>query len=76
MLSYEYNFKKAVKQEAIDTQSSLIWAVGWIVPAETQDDRTEKYHICAFFENPVNAEMFIDIMPKEARDRFFITRTI
>lgn len=72
---YEYNMKKAVKQEAINTQRSLIWAVGWIVPAETQDDRMEKYHICAFFENPVNAEMFIDTLPAETRNRFFITRT-
>lgn len=73
-MTYEYIMTSSAKATAFESRSSLRWAVGWIVPAESQDDHTEKMHICAVFEDPNNAELFIDSMPTATRNRFFITR--
>lgn len=73
-MTYNYIMTTEAKQEAAQSRPALRWAVGWIVPADTQDDRTEKKHICAVFEDPNNAELFIDNMSAEVRSRFFVTR--
>ena len=75
-MTYNYDMRNEAKEAArnfINKQSPL-WAVGWIVPAETQDDRKQKWSVCAVFSAPFEAEMFIDTLPQENRDRFFITR--
>lgn len=73
-MTYNYIMTSSAKKTASENRSNLRWAVGWIVPAETQDDRTEKMHICAVFEDPNNAEFFIDNIPTEQRSSFFVTR--
>lgn len=55
-MTYEYLMTAAAKKAAADKKDGLKWAVGYTIPADTQDDHTEKLHIFAIFENPVNAE--------------------
>lgn len=75
MSIYDYRMTTAAKTEAEEQKKTGgRWAVGYTIPAETQDDRTEKMQFCAYFDNPVNAEMFIDCLPEEQKKRFFITR--
>lgn len=71
-MNYEYLMTTAARKAAADKKDGLKWAVGYTIPADTQDDHTEKLHIFAIFENPVNAEMLIDTM--QDKSRFFITR--
>lgn len=73
-MTYNYIMTTEAKATAAESRPALRWAVGWIVPADTQDDRTEKKHICAIFENPISAETFIDCMGADVKERFFITR--
>ena len=73
-MMYEYMMKKEVKQAASDQRSNLNWAVGYIIPAETQDDGKNKIQIVACFNYPTNAENFIDTLPQENKNRFFVTR--
>jgi hypothetical protein len=77
MKNYEYNMKTEVKTYAKEHAEKFCkWAVCFTIPAETQDDRTEKYSTVAVFEDPYLAEDFIDtVLPHDERkDRFFITR--
>lgn len=76
MLSYNYDMRDKVKESAVKalTGGFIRWAVGFVIPAETQDDKTEKYSIIAIFSYPFEAEEFIDRSPSENKDRFFITR--
>lgn len=54
----------------------LNWLVCFNIPANTQDDKKEKRQIIAAFRYPFEAQDFIDkCLPKETRDRFYITRS-
>lgn len=74
MKNYNYDMRNQIKETAKNRLDCLTWIVGATIPAETQDDKTEKYSIIAAFMYPYEAEIFIDNMPEETRNRFFITR--
>ena len=49
------------------------WVVAHKIDKNTQDDRKTKIRVVALFENPINAEDFINkCLPAETKDSFFI----
>ena len=65
--------KDEVKRQAKEHAEKFSkWAVCFTIPAETQDDRKEKYSVVATFVYPYDAEEFIDTLQNPSR--FFITR--
>ena len=49
------------------------WAVAYKIDKNTQDDRKTKITVVSIFNNPINAEDFIEkCLPEETKERFFI----
>lgn len=49
------------------------WAVAHKIDKRTQDDRKTKIRVVASFNNPINAEDFINkCLPEETKEDFFI----
>lgn len=70
-MEYIKDFIK-VKQAKEETKR-LKWAVCSTIPADTQDDKTEKVSVVAVFDYPILAEDFIEkCLPKETKYRFYI----
>lgn len=74
MRIYEQKQTTEAKQAANEqlNRGFIQWAVGFIIPADTQDDHKDKYNFVAVFSDPYDAQEYID--SRQNPDRLFITR--
>jgi hypothetical protein len=74
MKVYNQNQTTAARQAAKEAlnRGFIQWLVGFMIPADTQDDHKEKYNFVAAFSDPYDAQEYID--SRQNPDRLFITR--
>jgi hypothetical protein len=72
-MKYNYNLDEEIRAKAAEAVNCK-WAVCFTIDGKNYDDQKDRIAVSAVFNYPCKAEDYIDTLPEETKDRFFITR--